>query len=76
MRKFYRHLSQDLTLYLVWDSESETSKEGTILTTRMSVHDEDSDSPGHKPGRKKRKKSESSQSSSESSESEDDEATP
>ena len=30
MRKFYRHLSQDLTLYLVWDSESETSKEGTI----------------------------------------------
>jgi hypothetical protein len=56
-----------MVLYLVWDSESEATKESTLLSTGMTaVDDEDSDDP--KPKRKKHKKSSSDDDSDESSE--------
>ena len=51
----------------MWDSESEATKESTLLSTGMTaVDDEDSDDP--KPKRKKHKKSSSDDDSDESSE--------
>lgn len=58
-------------MYLVWDSESEVTKEGTLLESAMRVEDaSDSEPSGRKRKRSKKVKKEkkSSSSSSESKE--------
>ena len=50
-----------LTLYLVWDSESETTREGTLLDSDYSVRDVDSESEEVERPRGKRKARSSSQ---------------
>ena len=51
-------LTQDMVLYLVWDSESETNKGCTLLTSGMSATD-DHDDESPKPKRKRSKQSSS-----------------
>ena len=51
---------QALTLFLVWDSESEVTKEGTLLEMNFKVKDEDSESEAERH-RKKRKSRTSSE---------------
>lgn len=51
---------QELTLYLVWDSESEVTKEGTLMEVDFTVQDVDSDSEIPR-SRKKRKARSSSE---------------
>lgn len=67
-------LPKDLVLFLVWDSESETTKDCTLLSSRMEVRDEDSDStpPKRRSKRKRSKRSSSSKSGDEESESSSD----
>ena len=70
--------NQAMELYLVWDSESETTKDGTLMTTDMTVEDassSDDDSPSRKRKKsrgknksKKKKKRSSTSSSTEDSE--------
>lgn len=68
------HTLEEMELYLVWDAESEISKENTLLTSRLTVNDdEDSDAPVAKKKQKKSKKraetsSESEEDSSSSAE--------
>lgn len=54
----------------MWDSESETTKDCTLLSTGMSAHDESDESPVRKRSKKSRRKS-SSKSDSEESDDED-----
>lgn len=59
-----RHLNlslQALTLYLVWDSESEVTKEGTLLEMDFKAEDVNSDSECERPRKKKRSKTTSSE---------------
>ena len=69
--------NQAMELYLVWDSESETTKDGTLLTSEMTV--EDASSSSGSPSRKRKKsrrksKSKKKKGSSASSSTEDSEA--
>lgn len=50
-----------MTLYLVWDSESETTKDCTLLSSGMSTVDDDTNSV---PCKKQQKSDQSSSSSS------------
>lgn len=52
---------EDMTLYLVWDSESETTKDCTLLSSGMSTVDDDTNSV---PCKKQQKSDQSSSSSS------------
>ena len=61
--------AKELTLYLVWDSESETDKDCTLLESNFTARDSSSDSDAPRKRHKKRKKSKKSTSSSEKSES-------
>ena len=69
--------TEDMTLYLVWDSESETSKDCTMLTTGMSATDanygDDDESPKPKRKKPKRSSTESDSETDESAESESEE---
>lgn len=51
-----RNETQDQQLYLVWDSESEVTKDGAMLETTMAAEDGDSDSASS--GRKRKRKDE------------------
>ena len=45
----YQSLTQDMVLYLIWDSESETSKDCTLLSSGMSATDaHDDESPNQR----------------------------
>lgn len=57
-----------MMLYLVWDSESEQTKDCTLLTSGMKVVDDDSDAPGHKRKRSRRSPKDDESESEESSE--------
>lgn len=67
----YQSLTQDLVLYLIWDSESETSKDCTLLSSGMSATDaHDDESPKPKRKRSKRSSTESDSETDGSAESE------
>ena len=58
---FWPCLIKDMVLYLVWDSESETTKDCTLLSTGMKAEDDDdTDSPRARRKSKKRSSSSSS----------------
>lgn len=61
-----------MELFLVWDSESEVTKDGTILESSMTAEDadSDSDSSARKPKKKKAKKKAKKRKSTSSSASE------
>ena len=48
--------SEAMELYLVWDSESEVTKDGTLLETCMRVDDESSDDSAPRARKSKKKK--------------------
>lgn len=56
--------SEAMELYLVWDSESEVTKDGTLLETCMRVDDESSDDSAPRARKSKKKKRKHSSSSS------------
>lgn len=66
--RLVRSYTEDLVLYLVWDSESESSKDMTILGSSMEVQDDSSSEQPMKKDKKakekKRRRSSSSTSSS------------
>jgi len=67
----YQSLTQDMVLYLIWDSESETSKDCTLLSSGMSATDaHDDESPKSKRKRSKRSSTESDSETDGSAESE------
>ena len=61
---FRRFQSEAMELYLVWDSESEVTKDGTLLETCMRADDESDDSSPRARKRKKTQKRKRSPSSS------------